>query len=1028
MQLRLPNLEPQLDGGLEESYREHFLREDLTLWTVIVGLSQILLVAFAYSDYLLFGWSKDFYLLGLARSSFFVYCLAVSLVLWKTESWVLFDRLAFSVSIFAAVLTLYIDSTRPASYTGHLVVDVTIVVIFYLIWPNTLLFRALPPLLFSMGSVLLACYKIFPTPLSLYAAMFSFLSANVVGLVVSMRINNYRRGQFKAQKELEKANEVLEAVQRVQIQFISHTSGQELFRNLLLDILTLTNSEFGFIGEVLPTEAGHLLLRNRAIADISWDEESRTAYQKFADENGLEFHKILGSWGTVIQTGEPLISNDPANDPRQSGMPEGHPPIHSFLGLPFVSEGKVIGMTGIANRPDGYDMKLVDFLQPYVTTCANLIEAYRNADHRRRFEERLAQSEERFRTVFQTSPDAVCINRLGDGVYIDVNSGFSELTGFTRDEVIGKSSLEISIWHNPKDRQLLIFGLEEWGHVSNLEVSFVRKDGQVRTGLMSARIIHLNGGPHVLSVTRDVEDWKKDQLALQETTSLLNSLVEALPDVIYFRDAERKHLRVNKAFEDFFGASGQDVIGKTVEEFALSDKAVQSRKTDEAVVATKAPVVAELSWVDQRGETRIFETRKFPILDAKKDITAIGGISRDITERKQAQEELRKSNRALMALGSCGEALVSAEDEHKLLEEICRVVVEVAGYRLAWVGYADSDDFRTVRPVAQNGYDEGYLETVNITWADVERGRGPTGTAIRTGKPSLVRNTCGEPRFDPWKTEALKRGYGSCIALPLIAQGEAFGAISIYAPEPDAFDEKETRFLERLADNLSFGIQTLREREKRKRAEAEIKASLKEKEVLLREIHHRVKNNLAVIQGLLRIQSNHIKNEELSRILEDARIRIQSMAFCHELLYQSENLTSIETSRYMGNLLRHLKASFSIIGKKIEIKHEMEEVHLSIDMATPLGFILTELISNCYKHAFPGSRHGEIAVSLKRIGPDDLELRVKDDGIGLPEDKSFEESKSLGYHLMQLFVKQLKGRIEIIRQKGTEVRVSFPLT
>lgn len=841
MQLLLSNLEPQLDGGLEERYRKRFLREDLRLWTVIVGLSQILLVAFVYSDYLLFGWSKTFYLLVLARSSFFVYCLAASLVLWKTESWVLFDWLAFSVSLFATVLTLYIDSTRPATYTGYLVVDVTIVLIFYLVWPNTLIFRALPPFLFSMGSVLLACSKIFPTPLGLYAAIFSFLFANAVGLVVSMRINNYRRGQFKAQKELEK-------------------------------------------------------------------------------------------------------------------------------------------------------------------------------------------SEERFRTVFQTSPDAVCINRLSDGVYIDVNSGFSELSGFTRDEVLGKSSLEVSIWHNPEDRQSLIFELEEWGHVSNLEVSFVRKDGQVRTGLVSARIIHLNGEPYILSVTRDVEDWKNDQLALQETTSLLNSLIEALPDVIYFRDAECRHLRVNKAFEDFFGVSGRDVIGKTVEEFALSDKAIQSRKTDEAVVATKAPVVAELSWVDQRGETRIFETRKFPILGTKGDITAIGGISRDITERKQAQEELRKSNRALMALGSCSEALVSAENEHKLLEEICRVVVEVAGYRLAWVGYAESDDFRTVRPVAQSGYDEGYLGTVNVSWADVERGRGPTGTAIRTGKPSLVRNTCADPRFEPWKTEALKRGYGSCIALPLIARGEAFGAINIYAPEPDAFDEKETRFLERLADNLSFGIQALREREKRKRAEAEIKASLKEKEVLLREIHHRVKNNLAVIQSLLRIHSHHFKNEELSRILEDARLRIQSMAFCHELLYQSENLTSIETSRYMGNLLRQLKASFSITGKKIGIKHEMEEVHLSIDMAIPLGFILTELISNCYKHAFPESRYGEIAVSLRRLGPNDLELRVKDDGIGLPEDKDFEESKSLGYHLMQIFVKQLKGRIEIIRQKGTEVRVSFPLT
>lgn len=300
---------------------------------------------------------------------------------------------------------------------------------------------------------------------------------------------------------------------------------------------------------------------------------------------------------------------------------------------------------------------------------------------------------------------------------------------------------------------------------------------------------------------------------------------------------------MNRAYENFFGVKGQEVKGKTVEEFLPSDKVGQSRETDETIIRTKAPLVAEQSWVNVQGQQCTFETRKFPILDDQGNMIAIGGISRDITERKKWEEK--------------------------------------------------------------------------------------------------------------------------------------------------------------------------------------IKASLIEKEVLLREIHHRVKNNLAVIQGLLRIQSHHVQNDVLSRILEETQHRIRSMALGHELLYQSENLSDIKISRYLGNLLSHLMVSFSIVGKKIEINKAIEEVPLGIDTAVPLGLILTELISNCYQHAFPKRSHGGIAVSLRFLGDENLELVVKDDGVGIPEDMDFDESTSLGYHLIRIFVKQLNGEIEISRQTGTKVRIKF---
>jgi nitrate/nitrite-specific signal transduction histidine kinase len=172
-------------------------------------------------------------------------------------------------------------------------------------------------------------------------------------------------------------------------------------------------------------------------------------------------------------------------------------------------------------------------------------------------------------------------------------------------------------------------------------------------------------------------------------------------------------------------------------------------------------------------------------------------------------QHLQKTNRALRTLSECNQALVRATDEPELLNAICRTLVEAGGYRLAWVGFAEQDEAQTVRPVAQAGYEADYLETVNITWADSERGRGPTGTAIRTGQPVVARDILTDPAFAPWREQALKRGYASSITLPLLANGQTLGALTIHAAEPDAFQAEEVKLLTELANDLAYGIETL---------------------------------------------------------------------------------------------------------------------------------------------------------------------------------------------------------------------------
>ena len=190
-----------------------------------------------------------------------------------------------------------------------------------------------------------------------------------------------------------------------------------------------------------------------------------------------------------------------------------------------------------------------------------------------------------------------------------------------------------------------------------------------------------------------------------------------------------------------------------------------------------------------------------------------------LTERRRAEEELRRLNRMLRTRSACNQALARATEEADLIFNVCKVIVESGGYRLSWVGFAEQDEKRRVRPVAQAGRENGYLRSLDVTWTDTEKGRGATGVAIRTGKPCIISDVLNDPACFPWREEALQRGYASVIGLPLTAENKPFGAMTIYAGKKDAFDDQEIKLLAELADALSYGIMVLRTRGERRRAE-----------------------------------------------------------------------------------------------------------------------------------------------------------------------------------------------------------------
>lgn len=215
---------------------------------------------------------------------------------------------------------------------------------------------------------------------------------------------------------------------------------------------------------------------------------------------------------------------------------------------------------------------------------------------------------------------------------------------------------------------------------------------------------------------------------------------------------------------------------------------------------------------------------------------------------------------------------------------------------------------------------------------------------------------------------------------------------------------------------------------KRKLADEQIQKDLNEKEVLLKEIHHRVKNNLQIICSLLNLQSQHITDKDALIKFEESRTRVQSMALVHEQLYQSKDFSRIDFSGYIKNLANGLFVAYSTDPGRIELKLNVEKVLLGIDLAVPCGLIINELISNALKHAFPLSYKdkGKIEINLCQSERNEIELTVTDNGVGLPKDLEFKEAKSLGLKLIRILVEnQLDGVINVDRKKGTKYHIIY---
>ncbi|MBT8382740.1 MAG: PAS domain S-box protein [Ignavibacteria bacterium] len=211
------------------------------------------------------------------------------------------------------------------------------------------------------------------------------------------------------------------------------------------------------------------------------------------------------------------------------------------------------------------------------------------------------------------------------------------------------------------------------------------------------------------------------------------------------------------------------------------------------------------------------------------------------------------------------------------------------------------------------------------------------------------------------------------------------------------------------------------------KTEIEIQNSLREKEILLREVHHRVKNNLQTITSLLDLQAESIKDEGSRKAFKSSQSRIRSMALIHEGLYKSENLERIKAQEHIQHLIEYLRGTYQTNDANIEIKTNVENLYLNLDTAIPCGLIINELVSNSMKYAFRVIQRGVVIITLQKLGTENLTLKVADNGTGIPNDVTLASTKSLGLQLVNFLTEQLNGKLKIDRTDGTAISVSFPV-
>ncbi len=637
-----------------------------------------------------------------------------------------------------------------------------------------------------------------------------------------------------------------------------------------------------------------------------------------------------------------------------------------------LREGKTVGLanhTVLLSR-DGREMPIEDSAAPIRDADGEMlgvILVFHDATQARDSKRRIEQSESQLR--FVTDHAAVLIVHVDSEYRLKyVNETFARYFGLTREEVIGKRVAEIAgerafTQIRPYIDRALSGEAVEWEN----EVPFSR---------LGPRWMHVAYEPErsedgkvvgYVAVMSDVTERRRMQRALSDSERRLRTVMDLVPHFIFAKDRKGRYLFVNRAFAESYGMTPEQLAGRTDRELIPDQSQYEAfHRDDLKVIESGAPLfIAAEARTNSRGATQIMQTTKIPFTAPGTNEPAVLGVAVDITERQRAQEIAERFA-----------AIVKSTDDAIISKDLNGIVTSWNPGAERIFGYTANE---VVGKSIKMLFPPGRVEEETTILTRVGRGEAVEHfESVRVRKDST--NIDVAVTISPLKD----------------ASGKVVGASKIAR---DITGRKESARL--------------------------IEAALHEKEILLKEIHHRVKNNMQVISSLVNLQAESVADPAQREVFGEVRARVRAMALVHEKLYQSKDFASVDFAEYVKSLMRHLMRGYGAAAARVSLRLEMDPVKFSVDTAVPCALILNELTTNALKHAFRGRASGEIAVALRRGDAGEALLTFRDNGNGLPPGTDWRQSTSLGLRLVDMLARQLSATVEVDAGHGTEFRLRF---
>jgi len=570
-------------------------------------------------------------------------------------------------------------------------------------------------------------------------------------------------------------------------------------------------------------------------------------------------------------------------------------------------------------------------------------------------------------------------------------------------------------------------------------------------------------------VGRDITEGKQAEREIRERRRYLEAVLEAAPDAIVTLDVQHRIVEWNSEAERLFGYPRREVVGQNIDHLITnpdtfeqaiafmqrvadrkgvsSVEAVRYRKDGSPVhvIVAGSPILADdeligavVVYTDiaerkrMEGELRkLNEELEKRVLERTAKLTQLNAeLVREIEELKEADSGLVRRNRQLLSLQSAAAATVSCLDLSFVLDTVAWEMAHLLEAGSCTV-YEWDQDADVISVLAQYDTDD-WAEEISAAKA-CDLAEHPMRKRVLVERYAY-QMPVSQFEVDPAEMAHMQKASTDVrLMLPMVFLDRVVGLVEVKASRDErSFTDQEISLAQSLAGQAASAVENARlykraqqEIADRMRAEKQIEASLKEKEVLLREIHHRVKNNLQVISSLLHLQSRGIQDKETLEIFRDSQNRVRSMALIHEKLYRSHDLARVDFAGYIRRLTSALIRSYRAHSAPVNLRVDASDICLPIDSAVPCGLIINELVSNSLKHAFVDGREGEIRVTLRSSADHQVTLVVSDNGVGFPEEVDFQNTKSLGLQLINTLTQQLAGTVELHRNGGTEFQIMF---